>query len=227
MKIKTMLLVGFAALVVVPTAAYTYVLLSPPRHWDVSGGPISICVISPGHASLTGDGGISTTIAAINGTSSITTGTEGWNVTAAGTVGTATTCTTGWALGDGIPTIAFTEKIAGTCGGSCLAATFTGYYSCPAGFDGGDGHCRIDDADVETRRNKADRKGGPYYDANEPCTSGAEWNMEAIMVHEVGHVLGIGHTDVGGATMYPSVSSCNTSAATIEADDAAALDALY
>ena len=47
------------------------------------------------------------------------------------------------------------------------------------------------------------------------------------MVHEVGHLLGIGHTNVSGATMYPSVSSCNNGPATIAADDRAALNALY
>ena len=85
----------------------------------------------------------------------------------------------------------------------------------------------IDDADVETRKNKADSFGGPYYSLYEPCTRGREWNIEAIMVHEVGHVLGLGHSDMGGATMYPSVSSCNSDPATIAADDASALDILY
>jgi matrix metalloproteinase-8 (neutrophil collagenase) len=106
-------------------------------------------------------------------------------------------CDAPWVLGDGTPTIAFDEKIPGTCSGSCLAATFVGFYDCD------------------------------YYSLYEPCWSGKEWNIEAIMVHEVGHVLGLGHTDVSGATMYPSVSSCKSNPATIESDDAAGLGALY
>ena len=47
------------------------------------------------------------------------------------------------------------------------------------------------------------------------------------MVHEVGHVIGIGHSNVSGATMYPSVSACNTSNRSLEADDFAARDDLY
>jgi predicted Zn-dependent protease len=47
------------------------------------------------------------------------------------------------------------------------------------------------------------------------------------MVHEVGHVLGIGHSNVTGATMYPSISSCNSAAVSIEQDDKNALNALY
>ncbi len=47
------------------------------------------------------------------------------------------------------------------------------------------------------------------------------------MVHEVGHVLGIGHSNVSGATMFPSVSACNNGPASLEADDRAAINDLY
>ena len=207
------------------TVAYTYTLLQPPRHWPSV--PVPICVKSPGHVSITSadpDRGVTATRQALNNSHLKLAGT-GWNVTSAGGVVTAGSCSTPWALGDGIPTIAFDEMIRGTCTGSCLAATFVGFYSCNAPF--ADGHCVIHDADVETRRNKIDSWGGPYYSLYEPCTSGKEWNIEAIMVHEVGHQLGLGHSNVVGATMYPSVSSCNAGAATISSDDAAALDALY
>lgn len=215
-----------AATVLAPAIAYTYTLLSPARHWAST--PVQVCVNSPGHVSITADdpdGGITATIQALNNSHPLLAGT-GWNVTAAGQVVNAIQCTTAWALGDGIPTIAFNEMIKGTCSGSCLAATFTGYYHCDPALP--DGHCVIDDADVETRRNKADKFGGPYYSLYENgCTSGREWNIEAIMVHEVGHVLGLGHSNVVGATMYPSVSSCNSGPATISQDDIDGLRALY
>jgi len=220
-------LVGLTVITgLIPSVAYTYTLLSPARHW--TSVPVPICVVGPGHVSITSgdpDGGITATIEAINGTHTLLAGT-GWNLTPVGTVATAQTCGTPWQLGDGIPTIAFNEMIPGTCTGSCLAATFTGFYHCNPAF--ADGHCVIDDSDVETRSNKATRAGGPYYSLYETsCRSGKEWNLEAIMVHEVGHQLGLGHTNVAGATMYPSVSSCNPAPATIEGDDRAALDALY
>ena len=47
------------------------------------------------------------------------------------------------------------------------------------------------------------------------------------MVHEVGHVIGIGHSNVSGATMYPSVSACNAGNRSLEADDIAAKNDLY
>jgi hypothetical protein len=97
------------------------------------------------------------------------------------------------------------------CNGSCLAATLTGYYS----------GSTINDADVytNTRYN--------FYSSGEADGCSGEFDIEGIMVHEVGHVIGIGHTTVVGATMYPSVSSCNTGNRTLEADDLAAKNDLY
>jgi hypothetical protein len=40
-------------------------------------------------------------------------------------------------------------------------------------------------------------------------------------------VIGIGHSSVVGATMYPSVSACNTAHRTLASDDLAARDDLY
>lgn len=220
---RTCLGIGLGLLVLVPTVAYTYTLLSPARHWDST--PVPICVVGPGHISIDDlDGGVSATIYTLNNTYQNLANT-GWNVTPVGPVVSARECTSPWALGDGNPTIAFDEKIRGTCSGSCLAATFTGFYSCESRFP--DSHCVIQDSDVETRRNRKDKAGGPYYSLYEPCTRGKEWNIEAIMVHEAGHQLGIGHSNAVDATMYPSVSSCNTGPATISSDDASALNALY
>jgi len=97
------------------------------------------------------------------------------------------------------------------CNGSCLAATLTGYYS---------GNT-ITDADVYTNTKYK------FYSSGEADGCSGEFDIEGIMVHEVGHVIGIGHTSVTGATMYPSVSACNTGNRTLEADDIAAKNDLY
>ena len=226
MKVKAKWALVVTVVVLMPAAAFTYSLLSPARHW--ASVPVDVCVQPPGHISITADdpdNGVTATIQALNGNHPRLAGT-GWSLPSVGNVINAQTCgAQAWVLGDGVPTIAFNEKIKGACSGSCLAATFVSYYDCNNPLP--DGHCRILDSDVLTRRNKVDNYGGPYYSLYEPCTSGREWNIEAIMVHEAGHILGIGHTNVAGATMYPSISSCNSGGATIEADDIAALDALY
>jgi predicted Zn-dependent protease len=97
------------------------------------------------------------------------------------------------------------------CTGSCLAATLTGYYT----------GSRIYDADVYTNTRYS------YTSSRETDGCSSEFDIDGIMVHEVGHVLGIGHSNVAGATMYPSVSSCNTANRTLEADDLAAKLDLY
>ena len=97
------------------------------------------------------------------------------------------------------------------CTGSCLAATLTGYYS---------GNT-IYDADVYTNTRYS------YYSSRETDGCSGEYDIDGIMVHEVGHVIGLGHSNVSGSTMYPSVSSCNSANRTLEADDLAGMRALY
>jgi Matrixin len=97
------------------------------------------------------------------------------------------------------------------CTGSCLAATLTGYYS---------GNT-IYDADVYTNTKYK------FYSSREADGCASEFDIDGIMVHEVGHIIGLGHTTVAGATMYPSVSSCNSANRTLEADDIAGMNALY
>lgn len=97
------------------------------------------------------------------------------------------------------------------CNGSCLAATLTGYYS----------GSTIYDADVYTNTKYKFTSSGE----NDGCSG--EFDIDGIMVHEVGHVIGIGHSSVTGSTMYPSVSSCNYNNRTLENDDVAAKNDLY
>lgn len=97
------------------------------------------------------------------------------------------------------------------CTGSCLAATLTGYYT----------GTTIYDADVYTNTRYS------YTSSRENDGCSGEFDIDGIMVHEVGHVIGIGHSSVAGATMYPSVGSCNYNNRTLEADDLGAMRDLY
>jgi hypothetical protein len=53
------------------------------------------------------------------------------------------------------------------------------------------------------------------------------YDLESVIVHEVGHFLGIGHTNVEGATMLPVYTQGDTGLRTLEGDDIAAICALY
>ena len=97
------------------------------------------------------------------------------------------------------------------CTGSCLAATLTGYYS----------GSTINDADIYTNTRYS------YTSSKETDGCSGEYDIDGIMVHEVGHVIGIGHSNVSGATMYPTVAACNFNNRTLEADDTAAKNDLY
>jgi hypothetical protein len=184
------------------SSASAYVLLSPRRSWPSAP---TITVDNRGNATVTDiDGGATAVVAAINANVS-------WNGAGTGTRATAVKgSVANFQLGDGNVMLNFGDPIH-ACNGSCLAATFTGFYT------GGN----ITDADIVTnKKNK-------LASLAEPDGCSAEYYIEGIMVHEVGHVLGIGHTNVAGATMYPSVSACNNTPASIEADDKAAIADLY
>lgn len=191
---------------VAATSVSAYVLLSPRRTWD---NDPNVRVDNRGNSTITdGDGGRSATRNAIVSSAA-------WNGAGAGTVVNATVASiSGFTLGDGIPMLNFRDPV-GACSGSCLAATFTGYYQRRS-----NGTWRIYDADIVTNVSRN------YASAGEAC-SGTEFRIEGIMVHEVGHLLGLGHTNVSGATMFPSVSACNNAPASTEADDEAGIRDLY
>ncbi|HEV2843668.1 MAG TPA: matrixin family metalloprotease [Thermoanaerobaculia bacterium] len=194
-----------AALVV--SSASAYVLLSPRRTWD---GAMNVTVDNRGAASITDvNGGITATVAAI-------TANIAWNGSGTGTRVTAQSgSVSSWRLGDGVVMLNFRDPQR-ACKGSCLAATFTGYYR-----QRSDGSYQIYDADIVTNT----RYDWTSLTETDGCSG--EFYIEGVMVHEVGHALGLGHSNVTGSTMYPSVSSCNNNPASAAADDNAAIQDLY
>jgi Matrixin len=64
-----------------------------------------------------------------------------------------------------------------------------------------------------------------FFSGSSGCAGG--FYIEDIAAHEFGHALGLGHSASLGATMYPSVSACNTSNRTLDADDIAGVRSIY
>jgi len=60
-----------------------------------------------------------------------------------------------------------------------------------------------------------------------PGTIGNRYDLQGIMVHEYGHALGLGHSSVTGATMFPTGAPGQTSLRSIEPDDVAGLQCVY
>ena len=190
---------AFAALFLVALSQpmMAYVLLSPRRRWATT--PVTVRVYNVGNSTITdGDGGVTAVVGAI----------RVWGIISSSTTSSAAV------RGTAPATIMLNSNGGGLCTGSCLAATLTGYYVSQTGDD------RIYDADVYTNTSVA-----LYSSRESGCSS--EYDIDGIMAHEVGHVIGIGHSNVSGATMYPSVSACNTANRTLAADDIAARDDLY
>ena len=160
--------------------------------------PVSVRTYNVGNSTITdGSGGVNAVVSAI----------RAWGII-------NSSSTSSPAVRGSAPATIMLNSNGGLCTGNCLAATLTGYYVSQSGDD------RIYDADVYT--NTAIQM---YSSGESGCS--AEYDINGIMVHEVGHVIGIGHSSVSGATMYPSISSCNTSARTLASDDIAARDDLY
>jgi hypothetical protein len=160
--------------------------------------PVSVRTYNVGNSTITdGSGGVNAVVSAI----------RAWGII-------NSSSTSSPAVRGSAPATIMLNTNGGLCTGNCLAATLTGYYISQSGDD------RIYDADVYT--NTAIQM---YSSGESGCSS--EYDINGIMVHEVGHVIGIGHSGVSGATMYPSISACNTSARTLASDDIAARDNLY
>jgi hypothetical protein len=67
--------------------------------------------------------------------------------------------------------------------------------------------------------------GFQFFTGSSGCSGG--FYIEDIAAHEFGHALGLGHSTVAAATMYPSVSTCSQQNRTLDADDIAAVLSLY
>lgn len=198
MKKQTILSLVICTIIVVASAEPAMAyVLLSPRRRWAT-TPISVRTYTGGNSTITdSDGGVTAVVNAI----------RVWGIISSST-------TTSVAVRGSAPATIMLNTNGGVCTGGCLAATLTGYYTTLSGDD------RINDADIYTNTAQ------PLYSSREAGCSG-EYDVDGIMAHEVGHVIGIGHSNVAGATMYPTVSACNTGNRSLAADDFAARDDLY
>jgi Matrixin/IPT/TIG domain len=60
-----------------------------------------------------------------------------------------------------------------------------------------------------------------------PGTVSSGIDIQGVATHEFGHALGLGHSNVPGCTMQPSISGTGVSQRSIEADDIAGVQSIY
>ncbi len=202
-----------AALLGLSATAHAFSVLTPTRTWEYV--PVRVGVVDDSSLQESSirapdpDHGVTAAVDTANSA-------RGWNLAAPGLVQAASV--TSWAFNDSLPTVVFNDPL-GVCTGSCLAATLVGYYHSSAD------QTYIDDADVfvtaDTRvRFETKREKNPAR-----CTT--EYYLESVIQHELGHVLGLGHSSTAGDTMYPVLGPCDPTLETIAPDDAAGLRSLY
>ncbi|CAN1153318.1 Metalloendoproteinase 2-MMP [Linum perenne] len=73
----------------------------------------------------------------------------------------------------------------------------------------------------------APENGRFHYDADEPWGVGNHraFDLETVALHEIGHLLGLGHSSVEGATMYPTIAIGATKG--LHRDDIQGIKSLY
>ena len=204
---------SFLILTVVLTSAVSaYALLSPARRWFST--PKAVTVDNGGVASVTGiDGGVSESVAAANWWNS-----GGVNPVNAGSGNVA------YVLGDNQSDVIFDDPL-NICTGNCLAATTTGYYN-----TGQTGVCTHPDSTTRsvvavTDADVAFNLSYDYTTPNEVGGCSSEIYLDTVVAHEVGHVIGLGHSGVGTAIMAASVAFCSHKV--VGSDDNAGRNDLY
>jgi len=83
-----------------------------------------------------------------------------------------------------------------------------------------DGSGRLVDADIVYHQNYK------FYSGNMGC-NGDGYYIENTGAHEFGHLLGLAHSSVDIAAMWPYSNACETTRETLDADDIAGLRSLY
>jgi hypothetical protein len=67
--------------------------------------------------------------------------------------------------------------------------------------------------------------GWTWHDGPASVSSGVD--LQGVACHEIGHALGLGHTNESGSTMTPSISGTGTGQRSIEVDDIDGVQAIY
>ena len=75
-------------------------------------------------------------------------------------------------------------------------------------------------AEVDVRFNNAFN-----WQTSSTCSNG--FDLAGVSTHEFGHAVGLGHSNVGGSTMFPSVAACDFGISSLANDDKAGYSAIY
>jgi hypothetical protein len=214
MKTTRILFAILSSLILAGGLASAFVLFDPPQKWLSADLPRNIEINQNGHSSVTdGDGGITEIVGTIA---------SSWNaaVDSGSVTSTSLSSSPPASIGDGISTMHF--NVAGTgCSGGCLAVTFTPIATVDSEIVNGISFGGTTDSDIFFNTS------AKFYSSSESNGCRREYHIESVAVHEVGHLLGLGHTPVGSATMFASTGQCNASGESLAQDDIDGVNCIY
>ena len=211
MKNLRILLALLSTLILAGGVAYAFVLFNPPMKW--LSPPRNIQISNTGHSSVNdGSGGVNEIVGSVGAS---------WNAAVPSDVTTTTVVSSPpVSIGDGISTMHF--NVAGTgCSGSCLAVTITPLATSGSQVVNGITFGGITDSDIFFNTS------GKFYSSSEGDGCNKEAHIESVAVHEVGHLLGLGHTPASAATMFASTSLCSTNGESLAQDDVDGINCIY
>lgn len=210
-KTSIRIAVGLSVAALALSTSLAFELLSPPRKWFTGAGgdtPVSLLVYTGGESSV-GD--------ADNGVTAVKNASEVWedhvsvNLLAMGD-------TNQNVIGrDGQNTVSFEDP--GKIVRNALAVTITGWYDAgQTEQTNGIDFVRIDESDISFSKRT------DFTTAAVGGCSG-EHDIVAVMTHEVGHFLGLGHSANGAALMAPSIAACHFKP--LNSDDIDGVNTIY
>ena len=213
MKRKSLLIVLTLLFAVVSAHAFT--LYNPPLKWASGNLPREVRVQEQGHSNVNDpDGGVTEIIDAVA---------AAWNQAVPGSVTSLVTYPSPpFSIGDGISAMGF--NVSGTgCTGGCLGITITPIPSSTPQDETVNGTLFRLMTDSDIFFNTSTK----FYSDNEQDGCRREYHIESVAVHEVGHLLGLGHTPVSGATMFATTGQCNNSGESLAQDDIDGINCIY